>query len=57
MLGNPEKYFKVLDDYQSGIPKTNDGTMPDPASPDNGYGELPQMQLPQMDLPKMEPPT
>ena len=57
MLDNPEKYFKVLDDYQSGIPKTNDGTMPDPASPDNGYGELPQMQLPQMDLPKMEPPT
>jgi Cu(I)/Ag(I) efflux system membrane fusion protein len=57
MLGNPEKYFKVLDDYQSGIPKTNDGTIPDPASPDNGYGELPQMQLPQMDLPKMEPPT
>ena len=57
MLDNPEKYFKVLDDYQSGIPKTNDGTMPDPASPDNGYGELPQMQLPQIDLPKMEPPT
>jgi Cu(I)/Ag(I) efflux system membrane fusion protein len=57
MLGNPEKYFKVLDDYQSGKIKTNDGTMPDPASPDNGYGELPQMQLPQMDLPKMEPPT
>lgn len=57
MLDNPKKYFKVLDDYQSGIPKTNDGTIPDPASPDNGYGELPQMQLPQMDLPKMEPPT
>ena len=52
MLGNPEKYFKVLDDYRSGTPNTNDGPIVDSASPDNGYGELPQM-----DLPKMEPPT
>jgi len=52
MLGNTEKYFKVLDDYRSGTPNTNDGPIVDSASPDNGYGELPQM-----DLPKMEPPT
>jgi len=41
-----------MHDYRSGTPNTNDGPIVDSASPDNGYGELPQM-----DLPKMEPPT
>ena len=56
-VNEPDRYFQILDDYQSGKIKTDDGTISDPASPDNGYGELPKMQLPQMDLPKMEPPT
>lgn len=57
MLANPNKYFNVLDDYQSDPIKPDSENKPTSNSPDHGYGELPQMQLPQMDLPKMEPPA
>ena len=52
-VNEPDKYFKILDDYLSD-PNGSDNSMP--MSPANGDDELPQMQLPQMDLPQMQLP-
>ena len=53
MLSNPDKYFKILDDYLAKPDSEKDSTSDRPANDDE---ELPQMQLPQMELPKMELP-
>jgi hypothetical protein len=53
MLGNPEKYFEILDDYLSKPDGEKNSTS---GSPKNGDEELPQMQLPQMELPQMQLP-
>jgi YHS domain-containing protein len=53
----PEKYFKILDDYLSGKPGSLMSTMPAVNSSTRiNEGELPQMELPQMELPQMKPP-
>lgn len=53
MLGNPDKYFKFLDDY---LTKPDSEKNPTSGSPANDDEELRQMQPPQMELPKMELP-
>ena len=50
-VNEPDKYFKILDDYLSD-PNGSDSSMS--MSPASGDDELPQMQLPQMDLPQMQ---
>jgi membrane fusion protein, copper/silver efflux system len=55
-VNEPDKYFKILDDYLSGKRKTQNAGAPTPIAPTDDDGELPQMQLPQMKLPKMELP-
>ncbi len=55
-VNEPDKYFKILDDYLSGKNKTLSSQGPTPNSPTGNDGELPQMQLPQMQLPQMEIP-
>jgi Cu(I)/Ag(I) efflux system membrane fusion protein len=62
-VNEPDKYFKILDDYLSGksgskqfaptMPSVNNGDVPKMDLPKMN---LPQMELPQMELPKMEPP-
>ena len=52
-VNEPDKYFKILDDYLSD-PNGSDSSLP--MSPANGDDELPQMQLPQMQLPQMDLP-
>ena len=52
-VNEPDKYFKILDDYLSD-PNGSDNSMP--MSPANGDDELPHMDLPQMDLPQMQLP-
>ena len=52
-VNEPDKYFKILDDYLSD-PNGSDSSLP--MSPANGDDELPQMQLPQMQLPQMQLP-
>lgn len=55
-VNEPDKYFKILDDYLSGNRKTRNSGVPNPIAPTDEDGELPQMPLPQMELPKMELP-
>ncbi len=53
-VNDPDKYFKILDDYAAGnsakptTPSNDNSAMP--------QMDLPQMQLPTMDLPKMDLP-
>jgi YHS domain-containing protein len=53
MLGNPDKYFEILDAYLSKPDSEKNSTS---GIPENGDEELPQMQLPQMELPQMQLP-
>lgn len=53
---NPNKYFKILDDYLAGNSRTAEATPKTSTTPNSGSDELPQMELPQMELPKMELP-
>jgi hypothetical protein len=55
-VNEPDKYFKILDDYLAGKSKNQNSEVPTPISPTGDDGDLPQMELPQMDLPKMELP-
>jgi Cu(I)/Ag(I) efflux system membrane fusion protein len=55
-VNEPDKYFKILDDYLSGRTQTQNNEVPTPISPTDNDGELPRMKIPQMDLPQMEPP-
>lgn len=48
-IKDPDKYFKILDDYAAGNPSK-------PVTPSGSNLELPQMELPQMELPQMELP-
>ncbi|MFT5303582.1 MAG: Cu(I)/Ag(I) efflux system membrane fusion protein, partial [Mariniblastus sp.] len=52
LLNEPDKFFKILDDYLSEKTKTQNGEGPTPIRPTSNDDELPQMQLPQMELPK-----
>lgn len=55
-VDEPDKYFKILDDYLAGKSTNQNSEVPTPISPSGNDGDLPQMELPQMDLPKMELP-
>lgn len=55
MTGDPEKYFKILDDFASGKPKPQLENDTNQVSPTTSV-ELPQLDLPQMDLPQMDLP-
>ncbi len=53
---NPDKYFKILDDYLAGNSSSVEATPKTSTTPNSGSDELPQMELPKMELPKMELP-
>ena len=54
-VNEPDKYFKLLDDYLSGKTKPLGSEVPS-INPTGNDGELPQLQLPQMQLPNAELP-
>lgn len=53
-VNEPDRYFKILNDYLAGKPNSQDTESNTPIA--TGNDELPQMELPQMELPKMELP-
>ena len=55
-VNEPDKYFKILDDYLAGKSTNQNSEVPTPISPSGNDGDLPQMDLPQMDLPQMDLP-
>lgn len=55
-VNEPDKHFKILDDYLAGTSRNQDLDVPTTISPSGNDGDLPQMELPQMELPKMELP-
>lgn len=55
-VSEPEKYFRILDQYLSGDTSTEREEVAAPLSPTIDDGDLPRMQLPKMDLPKMDLP-
>jgi len=48
-VNDPDKYFKILDDYAAGKPGKS-------TTPSNDNSAMPQMDLPQVQLPKMDLP-
>lgn len=50
-VSEPDKYFKILDDYLAGKAKEQKSEIAAP-SPSDDSDELPQMELPKMELPK-----